>query len=77
MTTEISIKLAAFASLVFAAICLWFAVDAFTSLPDITDPDELSATKSFAWFWIFLGGFGVAIGLAAWWVARAQDAKDS
>ena len=37
---QISVKLAALFSFVFAAICLWFAVDAFKSLADITDPAQ-------------------------------------
>ncbi len=72
MTAQISIRLAALSSIVFAAICLWFAIDGFTSLADISDPEEMSGARSFAWFWTFLTGVGVVIGLASWKVAQAQ-----
>jgi len=37
------IKLTAFFFLVFAAVCLWFAIDWFTSLASIADPAEASS----------------------------------
>jgi hypothetical protein len=73
---QISLRLAAFLSIVFAATCLWFAIEGFTSLASITDPDEVSGAKSFAWFWTFLTVVGAVIALLSWKVAQAQD-KDS
>ena len=77
MNTQISIRIAALASIVFAATCLWFAVDAFTSLADITNPEELSGAKSFVWFWTFLAAVGVAIAWVSWKVARAQSEDEN
>ncbi len=69
---HISVKLTALLSIVFAAICLWFAIDSFTSLADITDPVEASGAGDFAWFWSFLAGVGAVIGLVSWRIAQAQ-----
>ena len=75
---QISIRLAAVLSIVFAATCLWFAIDGFTSLASITNPDQASGAKSFAWFWSFLAVVGAVIGLLSWKVAQAQTKdKDS
>jgi hypothetical protein len=70
---QVSIRLAAFLSIAFAATCLWFAIEGFTSLANITDPDEVSGAKSFAWFWSFLAVVGAVIALLSWKVAQAQD----
>ena len=69
---QIPIKLAALAFIVFAAICLWFAIDAFTSLAGIADPVEASGAGDFAWFWSFLVGVGVVLGWVSWRVAQTQ-----
>jgi len=75
---QIPIKLAALAFIVFAAICLWFAIDAFASLADIADPVEASGARDFAWFWSFLAGVGVVLGLVLWRIAQTQmEDKDA
>ncbi len=55
---------------IFAAICLGVAITGFTSLGDITDPTEVADARGFAWFWTFLAGVAIVLGLLAWWVAR-------
>ncbi len=69
---QIPIGLVVLPSIVFAAVCLWFAIDAFTSLADIADPEEASGARSFALFWSFLTGVGVMLSLVMWRIARAQ-----
>ena len=66
----ISIRLTALFSIVFASTCLWFAIDAFTSLADIADPVQASGARDFAWFWSFLATLAIGFGAAAWWLAR-------
>ena len=72
---QISVKLAALFSFVFAAICLWFAVDAFKSLADVTDPEQASGAGDFVWFWGFLAGAGLVLGVVSWTIAdrRTED----
>jgi hypothetical protein len=69
---QISVKLAALFSFVFAAVCLWFAVDAFKSLADITDPAQAAGAGDFAWFWGFLAGVGLVLGVVTWTIAERQ-----
>ncbi len=69
---QISVKLAALFSFVFAAICLWFAVDAFKSLADITDPAQASGAGDFVWFWGFLAAVGGVLGAVSWTIAERQ-----
>jgi len=68
----ISAKLAAFFSIVFATVCLGFAITGFTSLGDITDLQQASDARGFAWFWSFLAGVGVVSGLLSWWMAHPK-----
>jgi len=68
----ISAKLAALFSIVFAIVCLGFAITGFTSLGDITDPVQASDARGFAWFWSFLAGVGVVFGLLSWWLAHTK-----
>jgi hypothetical protein len=67
------IKLTAFFFIVFAAVCLWFAIDFFTALANITDPVEASGAKSFAWFLSFLFVVGVVLGVVSWQIAQARS----
>ena len=65
-------------SIVFATICLGFAITGFTSLEDITDPVQASDARGFAWFWSFLAGVGVVFGLLSWWMASShRDEEDA
>jgi hypothetical protein len=61
---------------VFAVICLGVAISGFTALGDIADPTEASDAMGFAWFWAFLASMAAALGLLAWWMARAQSESD-
>jgi hypothetical protein len=72
---QISAKVAALFALVFAAMCFWFAIDAFTALPD-ADPQQVSGGESFAWFWSFLAVVGVAIAWVSWRVSQTQRRND-
>ena len=69
---QISVKLAELFSFVFAAVCLWFAVDALKSLADITDPAQAAGAGDFVWFWGFLAGVGVVLGVVTWTIAERQ-----
>jgi len=71
---QIPIRFTAIASLVFAAGCLWLAIDGFTSPPDNAGPESISGGRSFAWFWVFLAGVGLAMAWLSWKLGgRRQD----
>ena len=73
---QLSVKLAALFSFVFAAVGLWFAVDAFKSLADLTDPAQAPGAD-FVWFWGFLAGVGLVLGVVSWTIAdRQTENKD-
>ena len=63
---QLSARSAAIASMVFAATCLWFTIDAFTTPADIANPDQLSGGPSFAGIWALLAAVGFAIGWFSW-----------
>ena len=73
---KISAKIAALFSIVFATVCLGFAIAGFTSLRDITDPAQASDARGFAWFWSFLASVGVVFGLLSWWMARRHGDQE-
>jgi hypothetical protein len=52
--------------MVFAAVCLWLAIDAFTSPAELSNPDQLSGGASFASIWALLAASGFAIGWFLW-----------
>jgi hypothetical protein len=74
---QISARVAAFFSIVFAAVCLTFAIDAFTSLTDIADPEQASGGRDFVWFWIFLAVVGAVIGWLSWRAGRTPMDEDA
>ena len=75
---QVSVKLAALFSFVFAVVCLWFAVDAFKALADVADPAQTSGAADFVWFWGFLAGVGLVLGVVSWTIAdrRTEDKDD-
>jgi hypothetical protein len=73
---QLTARLSAYAAFVFAAVCLWFAFDAFSTLPG-ADPDQVSGGPSFAWFWAFLGVVGAVIGWASLKAANSQRDNDA
>jgi hypothetical protein len=70
---QISLRLGAILSIVFAGICLWFAIDGFGSLAGIADPVEAAGARELAWFWSFLAVVGAAIGLVSWKIGQARS----
>jgi len=52
--------------MVFAGVCLWFAIDAFTSPAELSDPDPLSGGAGFAGIWALLAAVGFAIAWLSW-----------
>jgi hypothetical protein len=57
---------------VFAVICLGVAITGFSSLGDIADPAQAADARGFAWFWTFLAGVAIALGLLSWWITRSH-----
>lgn len=66
ISTQLSARSAAVAAVVFAAICVWLAIDAFTSPAELDNPGQLSGGASFAGIWALLAAVGFAIGWFSW-----------
>ena len=73
---KISMQATVVISAIFAVLCLGVAITGFTSLGDITDPDQLADAKGFAWFWTFLASVAIGLGLLAMWLTRTQKSDD-
>ena len=69
---KVSARLAAILAAIFAVFCLGFAITGFTSLGEITDPQQASDARGFAWFWTFLAGVAIVFGALSWWIARTS-----
>jgi len=67
---KLSIQATIIAAAIFAAVCLAFAINGFTSLGNLTDATEIADARGFAWFWTFLASVAIVLGLVAWWIAR-------
>ena len=75
---QMPIRIAAIFAVVFAGICLWFAIDGLSSPDDVNDPDRASGGRSFAFFWGFLALVGFAIAWFSWKLGgRRADEKDN
>ena len=73
---KISMQATVVISAIFAVLCLGVAITGFTSLGEITDPDQLADAKGFAWFWTFLASVAIGLGLLALWLTRTQKSDD-
>ncbi|TMH26279.1 MAG: hypothetical protein E6H63_13430 [Betaproteobacteria bacterium] len=73
--TQLSARAAAICAVLFGAICLWFALDAFTSPAELSNPDQLSGGASFAGFWAFLAVVAFAIGCLSWRFTQQQRSQ--
>ena len=71
---KITAQLSLWASLVFAAVCLYVGFSGLSQLDAIADAATLGDGRGYAFFWLFLGTIGVATALASWWMIRREDA---
>ena len=74
---KLSLHMTMIMAAVFAVVCFGVAITGFTSLGDIADPAQAADARGFAWFWTFLAGVAIALGLLAWWMARTHREDDS
>ena len=70
---RLSMRASMIMAAVFAAVCLGFAFNGFSSLGEINDPAQLADAKGFAWFWTFLAGVALMFGVLSWWIQRTEE----
>jgi len=72
---QISMRVGALFSTLFAAVCLWFALDGFTS----TAEQPISGGREFAMFWVFLTVVGTVLAVVSWtlgdWERKEKEAR--
>ena len=69
ISAQLTIVIAAF----FAIICYGIAISGFISIGEMTDPAQVTDSKGFAWFWVFLGSVAVVLGAVSLWIVRTPD----
>ena len=69
---KVSAGLAAILAVVFAAFCMGFAITGFNQLREITDAQQASDARGFAWFWTFLAAVAIVFGALSWWIAKTH-----
>jgi hypothetical protein len=69
---KISAQMSVVMAALFAVICFGVAITGFNSLGGITDPEQLSDARGFAWFWAFLGLMAVLFGAVGVWIVKTH-----
>lgn len=73
---KLSLQMTMIIAAIFAVVCFGVAITGFSSLGDIADPTQAADARGFAWFWTFLAGVAIALGLLAWWMAGTHREDD-
>ena len=69
---KITAHVSFWASLVFAMVCIAYAGFGFSSI-DASMSDTLrEEARGYAWFWMFLGGIGIATAIVSWLMLRGK-----
>ena len=74
---KISAQFAFWAGLVFAVLCIGFAVNGFSQIDAMADEAARSDARGFAYFFLFLGAVAAASAVVSWWIIRRENANSS
>ena len=67
---KISAHITLWGSLIFALLCLGYAFSGFSSLDAMADEATRADARGFAFFWLFMGGIGIASAIGSWWMVK-------
>ncbi len=67
---KVSALFAFWASVVFAIGCIAYAGFGFSSIDASMPAAVREDSRGYAWFWLFLGGIGIATALVSWMMLR-------
>jgi hypothetical protein len=71
---KLSAQLMFWLSLVYAGLCLAYALFGFSSIDATMSDDIREASRGYAWFWTFLGVIGLVLaGLARWMLQEPPE----
>ena len=70
---RITVHLAMWLALAFAALCIAYGLVGFNSIDADTAASLRDDARGYAWFWMFMGGIGLACAAGSWWLLRKGD----
>ena len=73
---KVSAQVAMWGAIALAIFCLAYAFSGFWSLDSVADEASRADARGFAYFWLFLGGVGVAIAILSRWMAKQDDGAE-
>jgi hypothetical protein len=74
---KISAQFAFWAGLVFAVLCVGFAINGFSQIDAMVDEAARSDARGFAYFFLFLGGVASVSAIVSWRIIRRETANPS
>lgn len=74
---KISAQFAFWAGLVFALLCIGFAINGFSQIDAMADEAARSDARGFAYFFLFLGAVAVASAIVSWRIIRRETENPS
>jgi len=63
---KVSVQFAFWASVVFAILAIAYAGFGFSSIDASMADETREASRGYAWFWLFMGGIGIACAAVSW-----------
>jgi hypothetical protein len=70
---KVSAHITLWGSAIFALFCLGYALAGFSSIDAMADEATRSDARGYAFFWLFMGGIGIATALGSWWMVKHGD----
>jgi hypothetical protein len=67
---KLSAQMMFWASLVFAALCVAYALFGFSSIDAGMPAQQQTDSRGYVWFWTFMGLIGLALAVVAQWMIR-------
>ena len=74
---KISAQFAFWAGLVFAVLCIGFAINGFSQIDAMADEAARSDARGFAYFFLFLGAVALVSAIVSWRIIRRETANPS
>ena len=69
---KITAQFSFWGSLVFAVLCIGYAGFGFSHIDASMSDAIREEARGYAWFWMFLGGLGLAFALISWLMLRGK-----
>jgi hypothetical protein len=63
---KVTAQFSFWASVVFAILCIAYAGFGFSSIDASMTDATREASRGYAWFWLFMGGVGIASAAGSW-----------